>query len=137
FKEKKNYDDAITFLRQLFEDMNIDPRQDVFIVPGNHDVDYSKEASFTRKPIIQGITPDDLNTSGEGRDYWMGKLLSSYKDYQAFVKELESTPRPSATRINRSAFMSAHGGSVSIYSTSTRPFTPTALAKKTALAKNR
>lgn len=34
----RDYDDAVQYLSQLFAAMDIDPSQDVFLIPGNHDV---------------------------------------------------------------------------------------------------
>ena len=51
------YRQAGEFLKELFEIMNIDPSQDVFVVPGNHDVAneqmmsklYSSDTSWRRR----------------------------------------------------------------------------------------
>ena len=42
---QNNYDQAIQFLLQLFDAMDIEPDKDVFVVPGNHDVSNKKTGS--------------------------------------------------------------------------------------------
>lgn len=49
-----DYNDAIIFLRDLVSAMDIDLREDVFIIPGNHDVADDK----ILEPIISSTIPD-------------------------------------------------------------------------------
>jgi len=83
---QNNYDQAIQFLLQLFDAMDIEPDKDVFVVPGNHDVSNKKTGS-DRPLYIQAIkSKPEMLQSG------MDKLLGYYDDYIKFVKTINIYP---------------------------------------------
>ena len=51
---EKDYEDAVKFLDELIAAMDIEPAEDVFIIPGNHDVADDK----VLEPIIKDAIPD-------------------------------------------------------------------------------
>ena len=78
------------FISTLCEKMGIELSEDVFVVPGNHDVDRASTGDTFRKLAIRAVrgNPPELNTDGQARNDYMTKFLSFYEGYQAFVKEL-------------------------------------------------
>ncbi len=80
---ENNYDRAAEFLPQLFKEMGIEAEQDVFVIPGNHDVTNSIPEEIDRKIIIQAVKnkPELLHGQVE-------KLVSCYDSYIKFVKSI-------------------------------------------------
>ena len=83
---QNNYNQAIQFLLQLFNAMDIEPDKDVFVVPGNHDISNKKTGS-DRSFYIQAIkSKPEMLQSG------IDKLLGYYDDYIKFVKTINIYP---------------------------------------------
>ena len=82
------------FLHQLFSAMNIDPVEDVFLIPGNHDVGNSaamsahfnsdKEWKMRQKAALRGIK--------NGESEYMDWRLESFIPYCEFVQKLGVYP---------------------------------------------
>lgn len=72
------------FLPRLFEAMEIDPAEDVFVIPGNHDISQMIPVGIDREALIAAIkhNPNMLHSRIE-------KLLSSYDGYISLVKNLK------------------------------------------------
>ena len=80
FNDKKDFGNAINFLRELTSELGLDVSRDLFLIPGNHDgvseIEYRDEMliSAKAKPLEIGKRVD--------------KLLKMFEDYELFVKEL-------------------------------------------------
>ena len=94
--EQDGYRRASEFLKELFVTMRIDPAEDVFAVPGNHDVFASPDPASqqSRKLIFDYIKSDEknrdaLNEEGDFRNYALPVLLNSYGPYVQFVQKMK------------------------------------------------
>lgn len=90
-----DYADAIKFMGELIEAMDIDPVQDVFVIPGNHDVADDK----VLEPILKDKIPDwkkhkaaALKMIGSGDFDFLGWRMEAFVPYCAFVRELGVYP---------------------------------------------
>lgn len=84
---EKDYHQAEGFLLQLMEAMDIEAEQDVFVIPGNHDVTTADNMALgedDKEVYIQAIKskPEMLHSR-------MEKLLSYYDSYLAFVQRIK------------------------------------------------
>ncbi|MBQ9492435.1 MAG: metallophosphoesterase, partial [Oscillibacter sp.] len=86
----EGYQPVKKFLSELVDKMGLDPRQDVFMVPGNHDIDKDSQEDSSREAYIAmcRANPERLNTEGQKRTDYMNTFLSHYKGYLDFVREL-------------------------------------------------
>lgn len=88
-----DYEIAKKFLRELIQTMEIDPAQDVFVIPGNHDVsnetvmqrtfETDRDWKKRKEAAIAAIKDKD----GKIREY-MEWRMESFGAYNDFVKEL-------------------------------------------------
>ncbi len=78
--EMKHYNDALEFLAELFNVMDVDPKEDVFVIPGNHDAidDGVKRAAYISKIKLD---------KGQLKNY-NSLLLESFQSYVKMVTEL-------------------------------------------------
>lgn len=93
------YQKAAEFLQELFRAMAVNPAQDVFVVPGNHDVANSdamnaffgpgKEWKMRQKAAVSAIKSGD-------KDY-MEWRLESFAPYCEFVRKIGIYPADSKT----------------------------------------
>lgn len=88
-----DYEQAESFLKDLFKAMSIDPTKDVFIVPGNHDVANEK--------VMTSLFPGDdwemrqesaLMNLKKGDNRYIKWRLESFKPYCEFAKRLGIYP---------------------------------------------
>ncbi|MBR4545280.1 MAG: metallophosphoesterase [Oscillibacter sp.] len=101
FKTDDDFHKAAEFIPQLWKKMGIrDPYKDVFMVPGNHDVDKNpkedqgKPLTTRRQMVIKALreastaptAPTALSQAGDAYDEYMETLLSCYRTYLDFVK---------------------------------------------------
>lgn len=94
-----DYQKAAEFLQELFRAMAVNPAQDVFVVPGNHDVANSdamnaffgpgKEWKMRQKAAVSAIKSGD-------KDY-MEWRLESFVPYCEFVRKIGIYPADSKT----------------------------------------
>ncbi|HIZ13210.1 MAG TPA: metallophosphoesterase [Candidatus Mediterraneibacter stercorigallinarum] len=95
----RGYQKAAEFLQELFRAMAVNPAQDVFVVPGNHDVANSdamnaffgpgKEWKMRQKAAVSAI-------KGGDKDY-MEWRLESFVPYCEFVRKIGIYPADSKT----------------------------------------
>lgn len=94
------YQKAAEFLQELFRAMAVNPAQDVFVVPGNHDVAnegamnkvYGLENDWKRRQIAAVLAIK----SGDG-DFFMKWRLESFVSYCEFVRKIGIYPADSKT----------------------------------------
>lgn len=81
FIDKNDFSLAKEFLNYLLEELGLDVRKDLFVVPGNHDgtTDVAEKETYIAAAMGK---PMDLN------EIWIEKLLGAFADYEAFIKEL-------------------------------------------------
>ena len=79
------YKHAKEFLEELIDIMDIEPANDVFLVPGNHDISRSAKNDLNRTNAINSITFKHVNFD-INRDLLQSNKF--YKEYLSFVKEL-------------------------------------------------
>lgn len=79
---ENNYHQAEQFLPRLINAMGIEPGEDVFLIPGNHDV--SKDTGNNDREM----RIEALHSKPEMLQKGMNQLLSCYDDYAAFVKKI-------------------------------------------------
>ena len=79
------YDRAKDFLKKLIDKMSLNPANDIFLIPGNHDVSPSAKEDVDRKNAI-GLIPYD--PTAFGRSCVRLQSNSYYQEYLTFVKEL-------------------------------------------------
>ena len=98
----EGYEDAIDFLNQLIDKMDIDRTQDVFVVPGNHDIGNDKDMEkcfpgdkwkMRRDSSCKTLREDWNNPKSRkiSADYLEWRM-ESYQPYCNFVKELGIYP---------------------------------------------
>ena len=97
-----DYSDAIKFMRDLIESMDIEPDKDIFIIPGNHDVSNDK----VLEPIIKDVIPEwkkhksaalKMISSGDLSFHdWRMEMFIPYCD---FAREIDVYP-PADDHIN-------------------------------------
>lgn len=90
--QQKDYALSKAFLEELIGAMDVKPSQDVFIVPGNHDVS-PPSGSGNCDDILKLLNRDrtsrkELNQAGKFHDESMSKLLSRYEAYLEFAREM-------------------------------------------------
>lgn len=85
-----NYEPFKSYVRDLMEYGNLD-KADVFVVPGNHDVDYniSAEHKKNRKAYIGYICSSAEENADCYKDY-IDDLLSYFKEFNSTISELLS-----------------------------------------------
>lgn len=76
------YRQAEAFLTELCRAMDIDAGRDVFVVPGNHDVDQKAALDSDRQDCIASVQLHLDRLPGR-----VEKLLSHYESYLAFVRD--------------------------------------------------
>lgn len=83
FKEK-NFEEAKTFLQELFAIMELEPDKDVFVIPGNHDISDDSN-SVDRDVLVPYIKnhPEELYNKNR-----LEQLLTFYDPYLDFLKSL-------------------------------------------------
>lgn len=74
---------AEDFLNSLINAMNIDPKEDVFLVPGNHDVDHEKPGRQDFINYVRSHQGDEINWKR-----WESCIKFSFEHYNRFVSEL-------------------------------------------------
>ena len=94
-----DYQKAAEFLQELFRAMAVNPAQDVFVVPGNHDVanedamnkafGYENDWKMRQKAAVSAIKRGD-------KDY-MKWRLESFEPYCEFAREIGIYPADSKT----------------------------------------
>ena len=94
-----NYDKALEFLKELITELKIYPKQDVFVVPGNHDVgsDAAMKSFFPGDDWElrqQGSVSYLKQNNSASKNYkkFVDQRLESYTPYCAFVRELGIYP---------------------------------------------
>ena len=75
-----SYEDAAEFLPELFDRMGIDPAEDVFVIPGNHD---AVDDAVVREAFVDSLQ-GDINKMGKYHD----GLLSSFRSYMQLVQDV-------------------------------------------------
>ena len=80
-----DYKLAKEFLGTLIEKMKLKPEQDVFFIPGNHDVSPSAKDDFHRENAIELINKDPTVFS-RNREFLQSNAY--YQEYLEFVKEM-------------------------------------------------
>lgn len=81
FGEGNNFEMSKSFLKELMQELHLDIRQDLFVIPGNHD----GITEVTNKGLyINAVQNTPLNI----REEWLDKLLDMFEAYETFVKEL-------------------------------------------------
>lgn len=91
-----DYSDATKFLFDLIETMDIDPQEDVFIIPGNHDVGSDKMLEKTLEGIIPDWKKHQLASSkmlSAGNMDFLSWRLESFIPYCMFARELGVYPQ--------------------------------------------
>lgn len=86
-----DYETAKKFLQELIQIMEIDPKQDVFVIPGNHDVSndtvmqhtYDADCDWKKRKDAAITAIKDGRTSE-----YLEWRMESFGAYNAFVKEL-------------------------------------------------
>ena len=91
--EECNFQQASDFLPSLFEAMEIDPTEDVFVIPGNHDISKMIPEEIDREALISAIKhePNMLYNRIE-------RLLSCYDGYLKLIKDLKIYKHDCSTR---------------------------------------
>ena len=86
----KDYSRAKDFLGRLIRTMDIDPADDVFVIPGNHDVgcDAAMEALFDTDKQWKMRQKSALKEIKEGNREYMQWRMESFLPYCRFVREL-------------------------------------------------
>ena len=81
-----DYEIARKFLPALFEDMRLDKTKDVFMVPGNHDVDGASKDDYGRSATVDKLLrePEGIGTVPSP----MPELLGWFGDYLDLVRDL-------------------------------------------------
>ena len=91
YPSQTNYTETLNFLRRLIDTMGIDPKNDVFLVPGNHDVGND----FVLDQILKGEDPRwkmhnkaALAMLKHGEMDFIPDRLPAFRPYSNFAREL-------------------------------------------------
>lgn len=87
----EDYQQADTFLKQLVKKMGLDMKQDVFVVPGNHDVGNDKALNTLLKPVDENWKRHHkayLYMLKNGHKEYIEDRLPVFRPYSAFVQGL-------------------------------------------------
>ena len=80
FSDKKDFSNAMAFLRELMNKLGLDILRDLFLIPGNHD------------GVSEIEYKDEMLVAAKARPLEIGKrvdeLLKMFSDYEVFVREL-------------------------------------------------
>ena len=87
-----DYEIAREFLPALFEDMGLEKTKDVFMVPGNHDVDGASKDDYGRGATVDKLLhkPEDIGTVPSpvpGLLGWFGDYLNLVRDLGVYTAE--------------------------------------------------
>ena len=94
-----NYDKAKVFLKELFAALGVNPAEDVFAIPGNHDVGNpttmerrfpGEEWAFRQNSAVEWLKTHNAADQFYSRN--VEARLASYAPYCAFVRELGIYP---------------------------------------------
>ena len=80
----EDYSLTLHFLNELVREMNI-TKQDIIIVPGNHDISTSSDSS-ERAKILEGIEKE-IESNPDAYLTALDKLYSAFENYQKFLDE--------------------------------------------------
>ena len=87
---ENDYVRAEKLLKKLVEEMDLDMKQDVFVIPGNHDVgnDYLLNACLTDDPKWKNHNKAAVKMLKEGDMGFLEERLRAFKPYCSFVQEV-------------------------------------------------
>lgn len=110
---ENNYNEATNFIRRLVEETNVDIGQDVFVIPGNHDMHLSDDPR-TKKNQMNSIK-STVNDPDEIEDEMtVEMLMDPFELYSTFVsnlgiyKELDTNPASVHVRLWRNKLNILH-----------------------------
>lgn len=86
---EKDYDKAEEFIKKLVSEMDIDIKQDVFVVPGNHDVgneDALKPLLESKDPLWKKHMKSCLAMLKDGDKDYIEERLQAFRLYNKFVQ---------------------------------------------------
>ena len=96
-----DYGRAVKFLKRLVSETGLEMEQDVFLIPGNHDV--GNPAAL--RPLLEGVDPDweehlesDLEMLKRGKKRFLRGRLRAFRAYSAFAAELGCYPPDAGDR---------------------------------------
>ena len=96
-----DYGRAVSFLKRLVSETGLEMEQDVFLIPGNHDV--GNPAAL--RPLLEGVDPDweehlesDLEMLKRGKKKFLRGRLRAFRAYSAFAAELGCYPPDAGDR---------------------------------------
>ncbi len=101
---ENTYVEATKFIKRLAKETNVDIEQDVFVIPGNHDMHLSDDPR-TKKNQSNSIK-STVNDPDEIEDEMtIEMLMDPFEMYSAFVRNLgiykESDPNPASVHVRR------------------------------------
>ena len=96
-----DYSRAVKFLKRLVRETGLEMEQDVFLIPGNHDVGNPDAL----RPLLEGVDQDweehlesDLEMLKRGKKKFLRGRLRAFRAYSAFAAELGCYPPEAGDR---------------------------------------
>ncbi|MBU1495137.1 MAG: metallophosphoesterase, partial [Actinobacteria bacterium] len=82
------FDSFFDSVREVFPDV---PDQNVFFVPGNHDVDRSEVAVDQQQWLMNSANIEDINNLLQSKDKQFGRLMLRLKEYRQYLESSKYT----------------------------------------------